>query len=84
MTRIIFFFFLSIALHAQPNSNDEKQLKTFFDTSLLNGHAYQWLDYLTNRISSRLTGSLGGERALTWTHSELGALGRESDYLQPV
>ena len=84
MTRIIFFFFLSIALHAQPNSNDEKQLKTFFDTSLLNGHAYQWLDYLTNRIGSRLSGSLGAERAVAWTKSELDALGLDRVYLQPV
>lgn len=84
MTRIIFFFFLSIALHAQPNSNDEKQLKTFFDSSLLNGHAYQWLDYLTNRIGSRLSGSLGAERAVAWTKSELDALGLDRVYLQPV
>lgn len=84
MTRIIFFFFLSIALHAQPNPNDEKQLKTFFDSSLLNGHAYQWLDYLTNRIGSRLSGSLGAERAVAWTKSELDALGLDRVYLQPV
>ena len=84
MTRIIIFFFLSIALHAQPNPNDEKQLKTFFDSSLLNGHAYQWLDYLTNRIGSRLSGSLGAERAVAWTKSELDALGLDRVYLQPV
>ena len=84
MTKIIFFFFLSIALHAQPNPNDEKQLKTFFDSSLLNGHAYQWLDYLTNRIGSRLSGSLGAERAVAWTKSELDALGLDRVYLQPV
>jgi len=59
MLRIIFFLFLSVALHAQPNPSDKKQIKTFFDTSLLNGQAYEWLDYLTNRIGSRLSGSLG-------------------------
>jgi hypothetical protein len=84
MLRIIFFLFLSVALHAQPNSSDKKQLKTFFDTSLLNGQAYEWLDYLTNRIGSRLSGSLGAERAVAWTKAELDALGLDRVYLQPV
>ena len=84
MLRIIFFLFLSVALHAQRNPSDKKQLKTFFDTSLLNGQAYEWLDYLTNRIGSRLSGSLGAERAVAWTKAELDALGLDRVYLQPV
>ena len=84
MLRIIFFLFLSVALHAQPNPSDKKQLKTFFDTSLLNGQAYEWLDYLTNRIGSRLSGSLGAERAVAWTKAALDALGLDRVYLQPV
>ena len=84
MLRIIFFLFLSVALHAQPNPSDKEQLKTFFDTSLLNGQAYEWLDYLTNRIGSRLSGSLGAERAVAWTKAELDALGLDRVYLQPV
>jgi hypothetical protein len=84
MLRIIFFLFLSVALHAQPNPSDKKQIKTFFDTSLLNGQAYEWLDYLTNRIGSRLSGSLGAERAVAWTKAELDALGLDRVYLQPV
>ena len=84
MLRIIFFLFLSVALHAQPNPSDKEQLKTFFDTSLLNGQAYEWLDYLTNRIGSRLSGSLGAERAVAWTKAALDALGLDRVYLQPV
>lgn len=84
MIRILFFFFLSVALYAQPNPDDEKQLKTFFDTSLLAGNAYEWLDYLTNRIGSRLSGSLGAERAVAWTKAELDLLGLDRVYLQPV
>ena len=84
MLKIIFFLFLSVALHAQPNSSDKKQLKTFFDTSLLNGQAYEWLDFLTNRIGSRLSGSLGAERAVAWTKAALDALGLDRVYLQPV
>ena len=84
MLRIIFFLFLSVALHAQPNPSDKEQLKTFFDNSLLNGQAYEWLDYLTNRIGSRLSGSLGAERAVAWTKAALDALGLDRVYLQPV
>ena len=84
MLRIIFFLFLSVALHAQPNPSDKEQLKTIFDTSLLNGQAYEWLDYLTNRIGSRLSGSLGAERAVAWTKAALDALGLDRVYLQPV
>ena len=84
MIRILFFFFLNVALYAQPNPDDEKQLKTFFDTSLLAGNAYEWLDYLTNRIGSRLSGSLGAERAVAWTKAELDLLGLDRVYLQPV
>ena len=84
MLRIIFFLFLSVALHAQPNPSDKEQLKTFFDTSLLNGQAYEWLDYLTNRIGSRLSGSLGAERAVAWTKAALDAFCLDRVYLQPV
>ena len=71
-------------IYAQPDLDDEKQLKTFYDTSLLEGEAYEWLDYLTNRIGSRLSGSLGAERAVAWTKSELDLLGLDRVYLQPV
>ena len=84
MIRILFFLFFSVALCAQPNLDDEKQLKSFFDTSLLAGNADQWLDYLTNRIGSRLSGSLGAERAVAWAKAELDSLGLDRVYLQPV
>ena len=84
MIRILFFLFFSVALCAQSNPEDEKQLKSFFDTSLLAGNAYQWLDYLTNRIGSRLSGSLGAERAVAWAKAELDSLGLDRVYLQPV
>ena len=84
MLKNIFFLFLSVALYAQPNTSEKQQLKTFFDTSLLDGHAYEWLDYLTNRIGSRLSGSLGAERAVAWTKAELEAMGLDRVYLQAV
>ncbi|MGB0254969.1 MAG: M20/M25/M40 family metallo-hydrolase [Flavobacteriaceae bacterium] len=84
MKKIVFFLFLSFFALAQPNPEDENRIKQFYDTSLLEGYAYEWLDYLTNRIGSRLSGSLGAERAVQWTKSELDSLGLDRVYLQPV
>ena len=39
---------------------------------------------MTNRIGSRLSGSLGAERAVAWTKAALDALGLDRVYLQPV
>lgn len=71
-------------LHAQPFVEDQKNIKNFYDTSLLEGQSYEWLDYLSNRIGSRLSGSLGAERAVAWTKSVLDSLGLDRVYLQPV
>lgn len=84
MKRILFIFLGCVVLHAQPNVEDQNRIKQFYDTSLLEGHAYDWLDYLTNRIGSRLSGSLGAERAVAWTKSELDSVGLDRVYLQPV
>lgn len=84
MKKIVFFLFCSFFALGQPNPEDEKRIKQFYDTSLLEGHAYEWLDYLTNRIGSRLSGSLGAERAVQWTKSELDSLGLDRVYLQAV
>ncbi|CAI8257453.1 MAG: Bacterial leucyl aminopeptidase [Flavobacteriales bacterium] len=84
MIRLTLLFFSCTVLVAQPNPTDKSQLNQFYDLALLHGHSYEWLDYLTNRIGSRLSGSLGAERAVAWTKSELDSLGLDRVYLQPV
>ncbi|MGB0279300.1 MAG: M20/M25/M40 family metallo-hydrolase [Flavobacteriaceae bacterium] len=84
MTRLFFTLFCCALLSAQSNTDDKNQIKQFYDLSLLEGHSYKWLDYLSNRIGSRLSGSLGAERAVAWTKSELDSLGLDHVYLQPV
>ncbi|MEM9680398.1 MAG: M20/M25/M40 family metallo-hydrolase [Bacteroidota bacterium] len=59
-------------------------MKTIYTTSLVNGQSYQWLDYLSNQIGSRLSGSLGAERAIEYTKAELEKLGLDKVWLQPV
>ncbi|MDG1823232.1 MAG: M20/M25/M40 family metallo-hydrolase [Flavobacteriaceae bacterium] len=84
MIRILIALFFSTFLFSQPNENDEKQIEKFFKTSLLEGNSYEWLDYLSNRIGSRLSGSLGAERAVAWTKEALDSMGLDRVYLQAV
>ncbi len=66
------------------NKQDSIILKKLFDQSLTNGQSYQWLDYLSNEIGGRLSGSLGAEKAVQYTKEELEALGLDKVWLQPV
>ncbi|MFD0991236.1 M20/M25/M40 family metallo-hydrolase [Mariniflexile jejuense] len=63
---------------------DEATIKKIYNTSLTNGKSYDWLNHLSNQIGSRLSGSLGAERAITYTKEELEKLGLDKVWLQPV
>ena len=79
---LLFFCILfSITSYSQ---NDEEVIKEIYKQSLTNGKSYDWLNYLSNQIGSRLSGSLGAERAVEWGKKELEALGLEKVWLQPV
>ena len=73
---IIPFFVLS--------QTDEKVISDIYTNSLTKGKSYNWLDYLSNNIGSRLSGSLGAEKAVAWTKEELEKLGLDKVWLQPV
>lgn len=72
MLRVILFislnFFLSYA-QGQVIKNyqqDSTNIRTFFDTVLLNGECYQNLHFLCKNIGHRLTGSEGSKKAVVW------------------
>ena len=79
--RFIFVLFISISTLAQT---DEKVFREIYSNSLTQGKSYEWLDYLSNQIGGRLSGSLNAERAVNWTKSELELLGLDKVWLQPV
>ena len=81
MKKILFIFFISINLFSQEDANT---IRTIYDNSLTNGKSYQWLDYLSNQIGGRLSGSLNAEKAVYWTKSELEKIGLDKVWLQPV
>lgn len=67
--------------HAQ---SDEDVLKTVYKTSLTNGKSYEWLDYLSNTIGGRLSGSTNAELAVQYTKAELEKLDLDKVWLQSV
>ncbi len=60
------------------------QIRAIYDTALQDGRAYPWLEHLSQQIGSRLSGSLGAERAVSWGEEELKSLGLDRVFLQPV
>ena len=51
---------------------------------MTDGNSYQMLDYLSNEIGGRLSGSLSAERAVKWSYSELQKIGFDNVWLQDV
>ncbi|PKV52337.1 peptidase M28-like protein [Aquimarina sp. MAR_2010_214] len=88
MVRIIIpviFAILSFNGFAQNEAKeDAATLKKIYDTSLLNGKSYAWLDYLSNQIGGRLSGSVNAQLAVEWGEKELKKLGLDKVWLQPV
>ena len=81
---IALFFVVTTSLTAQGVDDDSLQLRDIYKTSLTNGKSYQWLDYLSNEIGGRLSGSLNAELAVEYTKSQLETLGLDRVWLQPV
>ena len=77
---LLFVVYFSYA----QQQRDSLMLKSIYKTALLNGQAYDWLDYLTNQIGGRLSGSLNAERAVEWSKEELKKLNLNRVWLQPV
>ena len=78
---ILVFFVASLNVFSQ---SDAELIKKIYNTSLSNGKSYEWLDYLSNQIGGRLSGSLNAEKAVAYTKEELDKLGLDKVWLQPV
>jgi len=79
---LIFALFFCLGIFAQ--SDDKQMLKNIYDTSLLNGKSYDWLNHLSNQIGGRLSGSYNAEKAVKYTKEQLNELGLDKVWLQPV
>lgn len=72
----------SFFLFAQ--TNEEQTIKAIYKSSLTNSKCYSWLDYLSNKIGARLSGSANAEKAVLYTKAQLETLGLDRVYLQEV
>ncbi|NGY37150.1 M20/M25/M40 family metallo-hydrolase [Flavobacterium sp. XN-5] len=65
-------------------TNEEQAIKKIYNSALTNSKCYSWLDHLSNKIGSRLSGSVGAEKAVVYTKTEMEKLGFDRVYLQEV
>ncbi|WP_339838269.1 M20/M25/M40 family metallo-hydrolase [uncultured Maribacter sp.] len=76
---VIFFTYLGFS-----QNTDKEQIKNLYDAALTQGKGYDWLNYLSNQIGGRLSGSIQAQQAVNYTKSQLDSLGLDKVWLQPV
>jgi hypothetical protein len=81
-TVLALILFNGFAVLAQ--TKEEQTIKEIYKSSLTNSKCYSWLDALSNKIGSRLSGSEGAEKAVQYTKGEMEKVGFDRVYLQEV
>ena len=80
---IILFINFSLLLYSQTDTEKSDFVNDIYNEALSNGNSYEWLDYLSNEIGGRLSGSINAERSVNWGKEELSLIS-DSVWLQPV
>ncbi len=78
------FLFLSGILFGTMSFAQEDQIDQIFDAALTKGQSYQMLDYLSNSIGGRLSGSPEAAAAVEFTRQKMIEFGFDTVFLQPV
>ncbi len=63
---------------------DSTNIKTLFNSALMDGKSYEWLRDLTTNIGGRLSGSPEAAQAVIWGEKLMNEVGLDSVWLQPV
>ncbi|AMS25810.1 peptidase M28 [Bacteroidetes bacterium UKL13-3] len=85
MNKFLSAFLLSVSsLYAQAQSTDSVMMKRIYNEVLTRGKCYENLDYLSNKIGGRLSGSLQAQQAVDYTFGVLKSYGFDSVYLQEL
>ena len=74
----------SCSIYSQDLNNHSQFIKKIYNEALSSGESYERLDYLSNQIGGRLSGSINYERSVKWGKEELNLIGLDSVWLQPV
>ncbi len=80
----IFILLVLVAFQGTAQNNDAKQIRAIYDAALTQGKAYDWLNYLSNQIGGRLSGSVQAQQAVDYTKAQMDSLGLDRVWLQPV
>ena len=84
------FFIILVSLltlnliNSQITEENSDFIDKIYNEALSNGKSYEWLDYLSNQIGGRLSGSINYERSVKWGKEQLDLLKIDSVWLQPV
>jgi len=82
--RYFLVVFLLIVTQITAQNKDQKQIEEIYKSALTTGKGYAWLNYLSNQIGGRLSGSIQAQQAIDYTKKILDSLNLDRVWLQPV
>lgn len=82
--RYLLVVLLLLATQLKAQQSDEIQIKNIYNEALVNGKGYGWLNYLSNQIGGRLSGSVQAQQAVEYTKEVMDSLGLDRVWLQAV
>lgn len=80
----IYLILLLVASQTFAQTEDEQQIREIYNAALEEGQAYDWLNYLSNQIGGRLSGSVQAQQGVDYTKRQMDSLGLDKVWLQPV
>ena len=83
MKKITTFFCLIALTFVSAQNLDSIQLRKIYDYYLTKSSAYSNLEYLTQKIGGRISGSGQAEKAVDWAEKAMVAAGADTVFLQP-
>ena len=86
MRRLNYLFLIAFTFtsYSQNSNSDSVFINKIYNEALSNGESYKWLDYLSNQIGGRLSGSVNYDRSVKWGKEQLELIDIDSVWLQPV
>ncbi len=82
--RLTLVLFFQIILFSQLRAQDSLIIRQFFNDILTRGKCYSTLDYLSNKIGGRLSGSVQAEQAVQYMYATMKQYTFDTVWLQPV
>ena len=82
-TSLILLISFPFFLNSQTDKEKSDFINDIYNEALSNGKSYDWLEYLSNDIGHRLSGSVNAETAVKWGKEELSSIA-DKVWLQPV